>query len=122
MPYRPACALLQHTKVSDVPSDLDITPTFVNYNHKYRDTVPVHIKNITTRTVNIQPKATVCEIQLVTIADIQLDISDDNKENLFNKLEVPTELSKDEVKNVKKLISAYEDVFSKNDTDIGFTS
>ena len=67
-------------------------------------------------------KATVCKIHLVTIADIQLDISDDNKENLFNKLEVPTELSKDEVKNVKKLISAYEDVFSKNDTDIGFTS
>ena len=67
-------------------------------------------------------KPTVCKIHLVTIADIQLDISDDNKENLVTKLEVPTEFSKDKVKNVKKLISAYEDVFSKNDTDIGFTS
>lgn len=122
IPYHPTCALLQFTKGSGVPTDLDITPGLVRYKHQSRDIIPVHITNVTTRTVNIQPRSIVCELQPVEIADIQPETDHIKDDELFDKLAMPTELSKEELLKVKQLIHTYDDIFSKSDTDIGYTS
>ena len=68
-PYQTTCALLQTTKDSRIPSDLDIEPTIAIYDYKERQEIPVHISNLTTRTVTVNPRAVICELHPVTIVD-----------------------------------------------------
>ena len=69
LPYHPTCAVLQATETSSVPTDLDISPSLVAYEYGSKQIIDVPISNITTRTVVIQPRAILCEIQPVTIEE-----------------------------------------------------
>ena len=70
LPYQNSCAMLQRTKLSAIPEDLDIVPTVITYKYRQQDTVPVHICNITTRTVAVPPRATLCELLAVNIEEL----------------------------------------------------
>ena len=55
IPYHTTCALLQSTKYSRIPTDLDIEPSVVKFDFKENEVIPVTISNLTTRTVTINP-------------------------------------------------------------------
>ncbi len=65
VPYNDTCGLLQESEHSCLPRDIDIDPTLISYRYQQNGLVDVHISNVTTRTVTIQPNETVCEIQPV---------------------------------------------------------
>ncbi|VDI37421.1 Hypothetical predicted protein [Mytilus galloprovincialis] len=71
IPYHPVCCLLQPTKRAAIPTDLDIAPSLVSYSYKDNRLVPVHISNVTTRTITVSPNAILCEVQPVAVTDIE---------------------------------------------------
>ncbi len=89
--------------------------------------VDVHLCNITTRTVTIQPKAILCEIQPVSVTEQQCDDSNvtsvSEGHTLLSKLHISDgNITPDERRTLESLILDHDDIFSTGDTDIGHTS
>jgi hypothetical protein len=55
-------------------SDYDIEPSLIQYHHKQNGPVTVRISNVTTKTINIPPKAIICELQPVSVQAMLNDI------------------------------------------------
>ena len=55
--HQKMCAILQATPHSALLDDLDIVPEVITYDYQHRGVIPVHISNVTTRTVTLQPRA-----------------------------------------------------------------
>ncbi len=70
VPYHPTCCIIQPTKNSIIPDDIDITPTVVPYTYGDTKTVDVNFTNVSTRTVSVTPNAIVCELHPVPIENI----------------------------------------------------
>ena len=126
VPYHPVCALLQATAKSPIPTDLDVTPVLVTYDYSKTHTVPVHISNVTTRTVTVNPRALLCELQPVTIQERQLlhDVSD-SEWGVLENVSIPKcegEITEDKIDCVKGLMANYQDIFSKSDIDVGHST
>ena len=111
VPYRNVCAVLHPTEHS-VISNLDVSPSIVGYSFTSTYTVEVHVSNLTSQTVVIPPRGLLCELQPVKIEDFNLEISADEK----------SILTETELKRGIDLILEYQDMFSKNDLDVGFCS
>jgi hypothetical protein len=62
LPYHTTAAMVSTTEGSIVPSDLDISPSLIEYRYQQCKEIRVNISNITTRTVNISPHALICEL------------------------------------------------------------
>ena len=117
--YQPVCAILQSTKSSYLPEDLDISPTLIAYDHRRTSAVPVYITNITTRTITIPPRALICEIQAVDIEDH----SPSTSKSFLDEVEIESsDLTSEELKLGVDLINSYKDIFSQGESDIGLTS
>ena len=118
-------AMLAESKLSHIPSDLDISPSLLSYRYRNTGPVDVHISNLTTRTVVIQPHAILCEIHPVNIVDddtsnfTNCDLAADEKD-LLNKVHISDDiLSNAQLKEVENLVLNFQDIFSKGDIDIG---
>ena len=121
VPYQPVCAMLQPTKNSVIPYDLDIEPAIISYDPATCDTVPVHICNVTTRTVTIHPHALLCELHPVTIQSFPAASISAELPDALDKISIPRdELDAHQQRNVSTLLAEFESLFSKGDTDIGF--
>ena len=88
--------------------------------------VEVHIDNVTTRTVQIPPKALLCEIQPVNIEDTGVNNAHTDvppRKELLDLVTIDEEyLTPEELEISRNIIQQNEDVFSKSDTDIGHTN
>ena len=123
VPYHPVCALLQPTKYSHIPTDLDIEPSLITYDLDQLSTVPVNISNITTRTVIVYPRDTLCEIQPVTVQDFHISSASATHTNILDDVRIPKdELTLDQLSNMDTLLHKYQDIFSTCDTDIGYNA
>ena len=121
VPYQPVCAMLQPTKNSHIPYDLDIEPAIISYDSATCDTVPVHICNVTTRTVTIYPHALLCELHPVTIQSFPAASISAELPDALDKINIPRdELDAHQQRNVNNLLTEFESLFSKGDTDIGY--
>ena len=79
--------------------------------------------NITNRTITIQPKALLCEIQPVTVEKIMGNGKEESKTGVIDRVNTNTEtLSESQIQQGEHLLCDYSDIFSKNDLYIGFTS
>ncbi len=109
-----------------MPCDIDIEPSLVSYMYQDSELVDVHISNVTTRTVTIQPNAILCEMQPVGITDHnfdQLNTSAPDIDNKLSKLDIAdSTISRSERQQLEQLILDHQDVFSMGDTDIGHTT
>jgi hypothetical protein len=92
LPYQPICCIMQPTDKAAIPDDLDIAPSLVSYQYRNDQLVPVHISNVTTRTITVSPNAILCELQPVSVADIDLpeDTSSDILHNAHYQLKSVT--------------------------------
>ena len=82
--------------------------------------VPVEISNITTRTVAVNPRSLVCEIQPVRIESISNASikTQDETEPFLESLNMDREaLRSDELRRGKELIDSYADAFAKSDIE-----
>ena len=123
--YRSTCAVIQPTKGSVIPDDIDIVPTIVNYCCNSKMYVDVHISNITTRTISIPPRALLCELQAVTVEKIPdtLMNSEIGSEVLLNKINFDeSSVTSEGLERGKKVICQFHDIFSTDDNDIGHTT
>ena len=121
IPYQKVLAMLQSTLKSIIPPDLDITPSLHLYDFENSNTIPVEISNITARTVSVPPRAIVCEMQPVTIADTSTPVSTSEFEQILEKVQISDTLTEGEKEKCRGLVSEFQDIFSTNPTDIGST-
>ena len=124
----PTCALIQpvQTHCNLVTANLDITPSLVNYQPGQKGIVDVHVSNITTQTVVVPPRTVLCELQPVTLAKqqdrAQAQFYTADSESFMDKIKISSEvLSEEEIVRLESLLQKYEDGFSKNDLDVGYT-
>ena len=123
LPYPTTVSVLHVTSNSAIPNDLDIVPSVVTYDQDKPHTIPVHISNITTRTVTVAPKAILCELQPVSVQQERVKPDDEVINDILKEINIPDDtLTSDELIRGKNLIQRYNDIFSKSDTDIGYTS
>ena len=122
IPYHPTCALIQPTYRSAIPDDLDITPTVVTYNYGSDDIVPVHISNITTRTVNIHPRALLGELHPVSVEETSFTTTEDTYD-LLQEVDIEKDnLTSSEYQVVQQELRQHTDIFSSSDIDVGLTT
>ncbi|XP_069133184.1 uncharacterized protein [Argopecten irradians] len=122
LPYLPVCAILQPTPEAVITEDLDITPALVPYNRDAKGLIPVQISNVSTRTVTISPKALLCELQPVTVETIQTTSEEHRDLRYLEDIPVgisTEDLTAEQLMKGKDLICKFDDVFSKDDLDIG---
>jgi len=123
VPYHPVCCMIHPTKGATIPDDVDITPALVPYKYGHHQKFCVQITNISTRTVTIQPRALLCELQPVTIENVHQLESDAPADDLTEIVNICTEsLTHEELHRVKHLINRYGSMFSTDDSDVGCTS
>ncbi|VDI80158.1 Hypothetical predicted protein [Mytilus galloprovincialis] len=84
LPYPSTVSMLHATSNSVIPYDLDIVQAIITYDQNQRDDIPVHISNISTRTVTVAPRALLCELQPVTITTEQNTKSTSGMEQMMN--------------------------------------
>ena len=120
LPYQPVCCIMQPTDRAAIPDDLDIAPSLVSYQYRNNQLVPIHISNVTTRTITVSPNAILCELQPVSVADI--DLPEDTSSDVLHNITLPTDLSDEQLEQGNRLLQQFRDVFSTSDTDIGHTT
>jgi hypothetical protein len=124
--YPVTSALLQPTRSSHIPEDIDVEPSVVLYRHKQTGPVTVRISNITTRTVLIPPRAVLCELQPVTVEESLSDTLRTDVPETVPLLDQVTidgaDLSREQRERLEALIIQYSDIFSHGDDDIGHSN
>lgn len=118
-------AMLQETEDASIPDYLDVTPGIVNYNCDRRNEFTVTLSNLTTNTAVIEPRAIICELQAVTIADevfekIEEKTVDEKRTEIVENLEFDDgNLTPEQRKQLRSLLLKHKEIFSTGDTDIG---
>ena len=80
----------------------------------------VNLTNLTTNSVVISPKSILCEIQPVTVdATVYDKIENETMEKIFEEIHIEANLSHDQRMRLESLLNKHQDIFSKNETDIG---
>lgn len=122
LPYHKVLSMLQSTSNSCIPPDLDVTPSLHYYDYDGTSSISVEITNVTTRTVSVPPKALICEMQPVYLAELPSTDSVPSKlENILDKINIGDLLTDEETDRCRSLIGKYQDIFSTGATDIGTT-
>lgn len=119
LPYPVICALTSPTRTSTVTDDVDIVPSIIPYNYLDKEFVQIHLSNVSTRTVIVQSKSILCELQLVDIEDVT-EIANTTDNGPLSKVKLCTDnLTETEVNQAQELLSKHAHIFSKGVTDIG---
>ena len=123
MSYPSSTALIHETEDSHLPSSIDVTPAVVQYTYGKNTDIKVNLSNLTTSPVVIQPRAILCELQQVTVADEVFDKIEDNDrhEDVINSLNIDEAglLDADQKEELVALLKNHKDIFSVSDIDIG---
>lgn len=118
-PYKQTMAIIQTTEKSAFPADLDIISNLVEYNYQKGETVLVTVRNVTTRTVRVPPRARNAEIQPVTLEDIPEFPTGGNTSQAVDFNIAQDNLTKEEFAKAREVKARNRDIFSWGETDIG---
>lgn len=103
--------------------DLDIAPMLLHNKYKDFQEIPIVVSYVTNRTIVVQPKAIIGEIQPVNVESIMKNSEPGDVTGVLDKVNINTDtLSESEIQQGKDLLRKYSNIFSKNDLDIGFSS
>ena len=123
MSYPDTTVILQETDDSTLRPWLDLEPSVIHFRYKHNDEVIVNLPNLTTQTVTIQPRAVLCELQPVSVAEETFRHNEEQqrREEILTSLKIDEEDLLDEEQKAKlmALMRKHEDLFSLGDTDIG---
>ena len=120
LPYKPVCGMLSPTVNSHIPADLDIEPSVITYDTARTTPVPVHVSNITINTVQVRPHALLCEILQVKVENFpKSNLSEES--DITDQVDFPRdEFTQEHIQQIQRLLSDFDTLFSKGDTDIGY--
>ena len=95
-------------------------PSVIKFDFKENEIIPVTFRNLTSRTVTVNPKVVVCELHQVSIIHQSQQLQNDIVSHLQE-----IKISKDnmtswQMNEIQNLLEAYQDIFSKGETDIDF--
>jgi hypothetical protein len=108
VPYQPVCALIHPTENSSLSDDLDVTPTIIPYQYQRNGVIQVHVTNVSSRIVTVQPGALLCEIQPVSIEDVTSHQDEDASQNFLSQIDIcQEELTESEIQRGIELIKVY---------------
>ena len=121
-PLQYTCTLAVMEPMLDerLSSLVDIMPSIINFQGKQTGLVDVKVDNITTQTVVIRPRATLCQLQPVArllSATAETEAADDSILGKMN-LESPL-LSSEERSILEQRLLFHKDKFSASDLDMG---
>ena len=120
IPYQNTPAIVQSTTLAK-DSDYDIEPSLIQYHHKQNGPVTVRISNVTTKTINIPPKAIICELQPVSVQAGSEQPNEKEISDIMSLIEVTkSNLNDQQFEQGLQLIKSYIDIFSRSD-DVGHT-
>lgn len=126
--YHQCLAMTQAVPNSTLPG-LDITPTVCNYASGEDSLIPLQVHNLTTTTLNVQPRSVLSELHLCSLQDTtgasadKKISSNSEEESFFSKFDLSqTTLTSKEKKKVNDFLLKWKDVFSQHEDDIGFTN
>ena len=120
--YRPTSAMMQPRLNARLASLVDITPSIVNYQGKKTGLVDVKVDNLTTQTVVIPSRATLCDLQPVTrlLAKQREDDKETTAEAVLSKMSLDSPLLDAREKELlTDKLKTHIDKFSANDLDMG---
>lgn len=121
--YTDTPVILQPTELTTMNKDLDIAPMLFHYKYKDFQEIPIVLSNVTNRTIVVQPKAIICEIQPVNVESMMKHSKPGNEMGVLDKVNINRDtLSESQIQQGKDLLHKYSNIFSKNDLDIGFSS
>ena len=112
--------MLSPTVNSHIPADLDIEPSVITYDTARTTPIPVHVSNITINTVQVRPHALLCEIQQVKVENFpETNLSEES--DIIDQVDFPRdEFTQEQIQQIQRLLSDFDTLFSKGDTDIGY--
>lgn len=115
--------IMQPIQQSALPDGVCITPTLVD---SCQDSVPVELSNLTTRPIVIVSDSILCQVQSCQLESDSPDFQESYPSSTSCSSSIvdlgPSKLSDPELLLAQKLINDYDDVFSKDDMDVGLTS
>ena len=112
--------IVQECNDSKLPSYIDITPSVITYGKTKNAEIVVNVVNLIANSCGISPKAILCEVQPVVVDKMVFDkIEDETRTSVLEEVHVNTELSADKKKQLEEVLLKHQDIFSKNETDIG---
>lgn len=119
--YKETTAMLEECTDSSLPEFVDVTPSVINYKYNNNGEVLVNINNMTTETINIAPKAIICQVQPVTIDQAVFDELEEKttSNSVLDFVHIESKLTEEQNRNIHDLLEKHKDIFSKGDTDIG---
>ena len=119
--YPSTTAMMQECEDSQISTDLDVTPTAIQYKYKDNGEIKVTLTNLTVNPVTISPKSILCEIQPVTVTDEVFDKIEDKHDVVLNNLDIDEDnlLDEDQKSTLYKLLEKHKGIFSTSDLDIG---
>jgi transposase InsO family protein len=121
VPYQPVCALVHATPNSSLSEDLDVTPTILPYRYQQNGIVKVHVTNVSSRIVTVQPGALLCELQPVSIEDVTTP-EDNASPTFMDEIDIcRDDLTEHQLQKGIAMIQMYPDTFSQHEDDIGHT-
>ncbi len=123
MEYEPTSAVLQETIDSVLTKDVDVCPSLIMYQGNGKGLVDVVVSNVSTRTVNVQPRGMLCEIQPVHLQDAEggdCSPADATNSSFLGDLDIASDsCTLEQRQQLKDLIGRFPDVFSHHENDIG---
>nr|KAG5687934.1 hypothetical protein BaRGS_021642 [Batillaria attramentaria] len=94
----------------------------VRYRYQSADPIDITVSNVSTHTVSVNSRAVMCEVQPVTITELE-EIGAEEKQDLLAQLDIEKErLTKEQLEEVQRLVMEYDPIFSKNEEDVGLSS
>lgn len=134
-------AMLHSTGKTVLPTGAEVTPILMRYSSRPDTEISVEVLNPTNSPLTISPSALLCELQQVDIVsdEAELDgaeavISEKGESNTETVSQLDqkgfleqfdfsdTDLSDEQVTEVRQLLLEYRDIFSEGDFDIGHTN
>ena len=121
-------AVVQPLKSSVLPADVEVAPYLYRYDVT-DDTVTVKLSNMTSSTISVSPKSVIGQLQLCeeypqgSVKSQQIVSSVQDNSPYLDKIDFSSSaISGSQLMDVKSFLSQFPDIFSHQDTDIGFTS
>ena len=123
LPYSTTTAMLHSSVLQPNWKDLEIEPGLIQYTYGGNGIINVQIANVTTRTITIPPRAVLCEVQPVTIEHQEQNTTSTLRStSVLDQVEITkSNLTEHQLQTGISLIKSYEDIFAKDDVDIGCT-
>lgn len=116
--HQALCGLAMHVMVEDtpesqLPSEVDVSPTLHFYDGTTTSDIPAVIENCSTRTVWIRPGDVIAHVTPVILTSMI-----EKKQAVLLPV-ISQGLTAPQRQQVEKILNEYQDVFSQNSTDIG---